>query len=93
MTICLQHRDKRGLGWTRGSTRCRIPAALSNHGKGSRKIWPKGDRGHGKQDSETVLQKIGVFIQAVSGNCLYYIFISWVRQFIHLMCICFVYYY
>ena len=95
MTICPQHRAKLGLGWTRGSTRCRIPAALSNHGKGSRKIWPKGDRGLGKQDSETVLQKTSVFIQAGSGNCLYYIyiFISCVRQFIHFMCICFVYYY
>jgi hypothetical protein len=92
MTIYLQHRAKRGLGWTRGSTRCRIPAALSNHGKGGRKIWPKGDRGLGKQDSETVLQKICVFIQAGSSNCLYYIFISWVRQLIHLMCIYFVYY-
>ena len=43
MTICPLHRGKLGLGWTSGSTRCRIPAELSSHGKGSRKIWPKGD--------------------------------------------------
>ena len=71
MTICANHRGKLGLGWTRCSTRCRIPAALSNHGEGSRKAWPKGDRGISKRDSETVLHMTGVFIQAGSGKMLY----------------------
>ena len=38
MTICPLHRGKLGLGWTRGSTRCRIPDVLSNHGKGKKNI-------------------------------------------------------
>ena len=71
MTISASHRGKLGLGWTRCSTRCRIPAALSNHGEGGRKAWPKGDRGIGKRDSETVLHMTGVFIQAGSGKILY----------------------
>jgi hypothetical protein len=70
MTICPFHRGKLGLGWTSGSTRCRIPAELSNHGKGSKKVWPKGDRGLGKQGSEVVLEKTGVFIPAGSGKIL-----------------------
>ena len=37
MTISANHCGKLGLGWTRCSTRCRIPAALSNHGEGGRK--------------------------------------------------------
>lgn len=28
---------------------CRVPAALSNHGKSSRKLWPKGDGTRGKK--------------------------------------------
>ena len=68
MTICPRHRGKLGVGWTRGATRCRIPTALSNHGKGHCKTWPQGDRGIGKQDSEMVLRKTGVFIQAGSGK-------------------------
>ena len=68
MTICPRHRGKLGLGWTRASTRCRIPPALSNHGEGRSKIWPKGDRGVGKEDSEMVLRLTGVFIQTGSGK-------------------------
>ena len=75
MTIWPLHRGKLGLGWTRGSTRCRIPDALSNHGKGKKNVWPKGDRGLGKQDSEKVLQKTGVFIAVGSGKIVYNIFI------------------
>ena len=71
MTICPLHRGKLGVGWKRGSSRCRVPAALSNHGKGSRKTWPMGDRGLGKQDSELVLQKTGVFVQVGSGKILF----------------------
>ena len=63
------------LGWTRGSTRCRIPDVLSNHGKGKKNIWPKGDRELGKQDSERVLQKTGVFIAVGSGKIVYNIFL------------------
>ncbi len=88
MTICANHRGKLGLGWTRCSTKCRIPVALSNHGEGSRKAWPKGDRGIGKRDSEIVLDVTGVFIQAGSGKIMYTIFkllvviASWLIRFL-----------
>ena len=45
MTICPLHCGKLGLGWTRGSTRCRIPDVLSNHGKGNKKCLAKGRQG------------------------------------------------
>ena len=70
MTVCLRHRGKLGIGWTRGATRCRIPLDLSNHGKGRNKTWPKGDRGLGKHESEVVLRKTGVFVQPGSGKIL-----------------------
>lgn len=70
MTICPRHRGKLGTGWTRGATRCRRPHALSNHGKGRNKTWPKGDRGLGKHESEVVLRKTGVFVQPGSGKIL-----------------------
>jgi hypothetical protein len=69
MTICPLHRGKLGLGWTRGgTTRCRIPPDLSNHGQTSKKSWPKGERGVGKQESEMLLRRTGMFIQAGSGK-------------------------
>lgn len=65
-TICPLHRGKLGLGWTRKSTRCRVPVQISNHGKGKR-TWPKGERGIGKRDTQLILKRTGVFIQAGSG--------------------------
>ena len=70
MTVCPRHHRKLGTGWTRGATRCRLPLALSNHGKGRNKTWPKGDRGLGKHESEVVLRKTGVFVQPGSGKIL-----------------------
>ena len=68
MTICPLHRAKLGLGWTRGaSTRCRIPPSLSNHGKKKGK-WPKGERGIGKNESEMLLRKTGIFLPVGSGK-------------------------
>ena len=43
ITICPHHRATLGISWTRGGvTRCRIPLAISGHGK-SKGTWPKGD--------------------------------------------------
>ena len=57
MTICPNHRAKLGLGWTRGSsTKCRVPERISNHGKG-KGVWPRGERGQGKRESEVILRK------------------------------------
>ena len=65
MTICLNHRAKLGLGWT--STRCRVPERISNHGKG-KGVWPKGERGLGKRESEVILRKTSSFVQVGSGK-------------------------
>ena len=71
MTICPNHRAKLGLGWSRGSsTRCRVPEGISNHGKGTG-LWPKGERGLGKEESETILRKFGSFVQVGSGKFLF----------------------
>ena len=56
MTICRHQRAVLGISWTRGgSTRCRVPQAISGHGK-SRDTWPKGDRGIWKQDSKIIFE-------------------------------------
>ena len=68
MTICPNHRSKLGIGWSRGSsTRCRVPQEISNHGKG-KGVWPKGERGLGKKESELILRKTGSFVQVGSGK-------------------------
>ena len=39
MTICPNHRLNLGVGWSRGgNTRCRVPEAMSGHGKGGKKM-------------------------------------------------------
>ena len=68
MTICPNHRTKLGLGWSRGSSaRCRVPAEIFGHGKG-KGLWPKGERGLGKNESEAVLRKTGLLVQVGSGK-------------------------
>ena len=73
MTICPNHRAKLGLGWIRrSSTRCRVPERISNHGKG-KGVWPKGERGLGKRESEVILRKTGSFVQ-VGSDKFYFLF-------------------
>ena len=68
MTICPNHRGKLGIGWSRGSRpRCKVPDEISNHGK-RRGVWPKGDRGLGKKESELILRRTGLFVQVGSGK-------------------------
>ena len=51
MTICPNHRLNLGVGWRRGgNTRCRVPKAMSGHGKGGKR-WPKAEKGLDKDDS------------------------------------------
>ena len=67
-TICAHHRYSLGLGWTRGSnTRCRVPFALSSHGK-RRGKWPKCERGINKSQSKIIKDKTGIYISVGSGN-------------------------
>ena len=71
LTISPNHRTKLGLGWSRGpSTRCRVLEEISGHGKG-KGPWPKGERGLGKNESEAVLCKTGLFVQVGSGKPLF----------------------
>ena len=66
-TICPLHRAKLGLGWTRRTAdRCRVPAAISNHGKDKRK-WPKAERGLSKSEARLILERTGTFVQVGSG--------------------------
>ena len=44
MTICPSHRSSLGLGWTRGTEKCRTHPKISEQRNVSRK-WPKADRG------------------------------------------------
>ncbi len=68
MTICPYHRAVLGISWTKGgSTRCRIPQAISGHGK-SLDTWPKGDRGIWKKESKNTLRNTGVFVAPGSGT-------------------------
>jgi len=70
MTICPSHRSSLGIGWSRGSTiKCRVPQAISGHGKVKTTKWPKAERGIGKQQSAFILRETGVFIQVGSGMC------------------------
>ena len=68
MTICPYHRATLGISWSRGGgTRCRVPQAISNHGK-TKRTWAKGDRGLGKKESSTILRNTGVFVLPESGS-------------------------
>jgi hypothetical protein len=67
ITICPAHRSLLGIGWRRGSQRCRVPQEMSHHGKAANK-WPKADRVIGKEMSKTILKKTGVFVPVGSGR-------------------------
>ena len=75
MTICPNHRSKLGIGWSRGSSpRCRVPEEISCHGK-EKGVWPKGERGLGKKESEVILRKTGSFVQVGSGK-FYFLYLG-----------------
>ena len=58
MTICPAHRSSLGIGWRRGSQRCRVPAELSRHAKEGKSR--KADRGINKALSRTILRRTGI---------------------------------
>ena len=84
MTICPQHRAKLGLGWTSGSTRCRIPAALSNHGKEVEKYAQRetGDLGN-KILKQYYKILVCLFKLVLVIVYIIFTFLFWVRQLIH----------
>ena len=67
-TNCPTHRSNLGVGWSRGSSRCRVPKEVSGHGKGRVKSILKADRGIGKRVSQVALMMSGKFIQPGSGK-------------------------
>ena len=67
MTICPSHRSSLGIGWRRGSQRCRVPADLASHKQPGRSTR-KADRGINKSLSKTILRRTGIFIPAGSGT-------------------------
>ena len=66
MTICPAHRSSLGIGWRRGSQRCRVPAELSRHAKEGKSR--KADRGINKALSRTILRRTGIFVPVGSGK-------------------------
>ncbi|CAH3158696.1 unnamed protein product [Pocillopora meandrina] len=67
MTICPAHRSSLGIGWRRGSQRCRVPSELSRHAKEGKSR--KGDRGINKALSKAILRRTGIFLPVGSGIC------------------------
>ena len=67
MTICPSHRSCLGLGWTRGTKRCRVPPEISEHGN-VRGIWPKADRGVNKKLFPVYHEKNGTLVHVGSGR-------------------------
>lgn len=65
MIICPAHRYSLGIGWRRGSQRCRVPEALSSHAKGKSR---KPDHGISKALSKTILTRTGIFVPVGSGK-------------------------
>ena len=65
LTVCPSHRYSLGIGWRRGSQRCRVPESLCKHAKEGRPR--KADRGLSKALSGTILRRTGVFVAPGSG--------------------------
>ena len=66
MTICPSHRSRIGLGWVRGTDRCRVPETISKH-KNVRSKFPKAERGITKMFSQVILRKTGLLLPVGSG--------------------------
>ena len=81
-TICPAHRSSLGIGWRRGTNRCRVPEGISEHAsKGKNR---KANRGISVAECKIILKRTGVFVPVGSGKCapfshpisLYYLKIS-----------------
>ena len=67
MTICPSHRSSLGIGWTRGTDRCRVPYEISKH-KNIRGKCPNADRGVSKLFSHVIWNKTGLLVSVGSGK-------------------------
>lgn len=67
MTICPSHRSSLGLGWTRGTERCRVPLEISEHRKVRGKC-PKADGGINKNFPHFIMKRTGHLAHVGSGR-------------------------
>ena len=67
MTICPSHRSSLGLGWTRGTERCRVPPEISEH-RNARGKWPEVDRGINKNFSQFIMKRTVHLVHVGSGR-------------------------
>ena len=81
-TVCPAHRYSLGIGWRRGSHRCRVPAQLCKHGKRAKPR--KADRGIRKALSNIILRNTGIFFPVCSGM---YVKIYFIFRFGYFLCI------
>ena len=56
-----------GLGWTRGTERCRTHPEISEH-RNVRGKWPKADRGINKNFSQFIMKRTGHLVHVGSGR-------------------------
>lgn len=67
MTVCPSHRSSLGLGWIRGTERCRVPQEISKH-KNVRGKCPKAERGINKTFSQFIMKRTGHLTHVGSGK-------------------------
>ena len=66
-TVCPFHRYSLGIGWRRGSHRCRVPSGLSKHVQEGKSRKAETHRGISKALSRTILRRTGIFVATGSG--------------------------
>ena len=66
-TVCPSHRYSLGIGWRRGSYRCRVPSGLSKHVQEGKSRKAETHRGISKALSRTILHWTGIFVATGSG--------------------------
>ena len=85
MTICPSHRSRLGLGWVRGTDRCRVPETISKHTNVGSK-FPKAERGITKMFSQVILRRTGLLLAVGSGMyfCFTDIIVSSINRNVYL---------
>ena len=66
-TVCPSHRYPLGIGWGRGSHRCRVPSGLSKHVQEGKSRKAETHRGISKESSRTILRRTELFVATGSG--------------------------
>ena len=66
LTICPSHRSRLGLGWVRGTDRCRVPERYQRTKK-VRSQFQKAERGITKMFLQVILRRTGLLLPVGSG--------------------------